>query len=178
MVALKLVRLIERHSEELVQGLAEQIRTSERMCSFRNIPPADLELAAAEVYRNLGEWLLQKTEEDIERRFGAIAARRAAEQISLHQFVWALIVSRDHLWRFLQREAFACNVVELYGELELHQMLTQFFDRAVYYGILAYGMAEREDRGKSILSSAATSRQARLDGTRPFLQSVQGKVDE
>jgi len=119
MVALKLVRLIERHSEELVQGLAEQIRTSERMCSFRNIPPADLELAAAEVYRNLGEWLLQKTEEDIERRFGAIAARRAAEQISLHQFVWALIVSRDHLWRFLQREAFACNVVELYGELRV-----------------------------------------------------------
>jgi hypothetical protein len=126
MVALKLVRLIEKHSEELVQGLAEQIHTSERMCDFQNIPPADLELAAAEVYRNLGEWLLQKTEEDIERRFGAIAARRAAEQISLHQFVWALIVSRDHLWRFLQREAFACNVVELYGELELHQMLTQF----------------------------------------------------
>jgi len=45
MVAPKLVRLIERHSEELVQGLAEQIRTSERMCSFRNIPPADLVLS-------------------------------------------------------------------------------------------------------------------------------------
>jgi hypothetical protein len=177
MVALKLVRLIEKHSEELVQGLAEQIHTSERMCDFQNIPPADLELAAAEVYRNLGEWLLQKTEEDIERRFGAIAARRAAEQISLHQFVWALIVSRDHLWRFLQREAFACNVVELYGELELHQMLTQFVDRAVYYGILAYGKAEREHRGTSIVSSVATSRQARLVRT-PLLQRIQGKVDE
>ena len=31
MVALKLVRLIERHSEQLVQGLAEEIRTSERV---------------------------------------------------------------------------------------------------------------------------------------------------
>ena len=167
MVALKLVRLIEKHSESLVQGLVEQIRTSERMCDFRSIPPADLELAAAEVYRNLGEWLLQKTEKDIERRFGAIAARRAAEQISLHQFVWALIVSRDYLWRFLQREAFACNVVELYGELELHQMLTQFFDRAVYYGILAYGKAERENSEKTLLSSVAIAREARLDRTRP-----------
>ena len=168
MVALRLVRLIEKHSEELVQELVEQINTSERMCDFRTIPPADLELAAAEVYRNLGEWLLQKTEEDIERRFGAIAARRAAEQISLHQFVWALIVSRDHLWRFLQREAFACNVVELYGELELHQMLTQFFDRAVYYGTLAYSKAERQESGKTFLSSVPPSRQqARSDRTCP-----------
>ena len=167
MVALKLVRLIERHSEELVQGLAEQIRTSARMCDFRKIPPAELELAAAEVYRNLGEWLLQKTEDDIERRFGAIAARRAAEGVGLHQFVWALIISRDHLWRFLQREAFACNVVELYGELELHQMLTQFFDRAVYYGILAYDKAERQDCARSGLSGVAPSKQTRLVGTRP-----------
>jgi len=170
MVALKLVRLIEKHSEELVQGLAEQIQASERMCDFRKIPPADLQLAAAEVYRNLGEWLLQKTEEDIERRFAAIAARRAAERISLHQFVWALIVSRDHLWRFLQREAFACNVVELYGEIELHQMLTQFFDRAVYYGVLAYDKAERQGRGKTILSSEA--RPPMLVGTRSSAEDL------
>ena len=82
-MALKLVRLIEKHSEELVQGLAEQIRASERTCDFRRIPPAELELAAAEVYRNLGEWLLQKTEDDIQSRFGAIAACRAAEGVRL-----------------------------------------------------------------------------------------------
>jgi hypothetical protein len=169
MVALKLVRLIEKHSEELVQGLVEQIHTSQRMCDFRTIPPADLELAAAEVYRNLGEWSLQKTEEDIEKRFGAITARRAAGQISLHQFVWALIVSRDHLWRFLQREAFACNVVELYGELELHQMLTQFFDRAVYYAIKAYGKAEGQ--GKGLMSTVDPSKRARLVGTHPAERS-------
>jgi hypothetical protein len=166
MVALKLVRLIEKHSEELVRGLAEHIRTSERMSDFRNIPPADLELAAVEVYCHLGEWLLQKTDEDIERRFGAIAARRVAEQISLHQFVWALIVSRDYLWRFLQREACACNVVDLYGELELHQMLTQFFDRAVYYGILAYDKAEQQGGGRNILSGNPPLRQARRDRAR------------
>jgi hypothetical protein len=165
MVALKLVRLIEKHSEELVRGLTEQIHTSERMSDFRNIPPADLELAAAEVYRNLGEWLLQKTEEDIEKRFGTIAVRRAAEQISLHQFVWALIVSRDHLWRFLQQEAFTCNVVELYGELELHQMLTQFFDRAVYYAIKAYGKAE--GRNKGLASTPEPSKRAGLMATHP-----------
>jgi hypothetical protein len=149
MLTLKLVRLIEKHSEELVGGLTEQIQLSERTSDFRKIPAAELELAAVEIYRNLGEWLLQKTDEDIENRFRAIGARRAAESVGLHQFVWALITSRDHLWHFLQREAFACNVVELYGELELHQMLTQFFDRAVYFGIQGYGTSDLHNNASS-----------------------------
>ena len=63
MLTLKLVRLIEKHSEELVGGLTEQIHLSERTSDFRKIAAAELELAAAEeVYRNLGEWLLQKTD--------------------------------------------------------------------------------------------------------------------
>ena len=155
MLTLKLVRLIEKHSEELVGGLTEQIQLSDRTSDFRKIPAAELGLAAVEVYRNLGDWLRQKTDEDIESRFRAIGARRAAEGVGLHQFVWALITSRDHLWHFLQREAFACNVVELYGELELHQMLTQFFDRAVYYGIQEYGTSELHNHASSGRSRAS-----------------------
>lgn len=33
-------------------------------------------------------------------------------------------------------------MVELHGEQELRRMLNQFFDRAVYYGIVGYGEAE------------------------------------
>jgi transcriptional regulator with XRE-family HTH domain len=141
MLGLKLLHLIENQSEELAQGLAQKIRTSERTSDFRKIPAEKLQLAAADVYRNLGEWLLHKTENDIEQRFKAIAARRAAEGIALHQFAWALMISRDYLWHFLQGEAFADNIVELFGKLELQQMLNQFFDRAVYYGILGYDEA-------------------------------------
>jgi hypothetical protein len=138
MLGLRLVRLIERHSAALSRGLTEQILNSERTSDFRKVPAKDLQLAATEVYRDLGEWLLQKTERDIATRFRAIAARRASEGIGLHQLVWALMLTRDHLWQFLQREAFADNVVELHGELELHQQLNQFFDRAIYYAILGY----------------------------------------
>jgi len=152
MVGLKLVSLIERHSERLARGLTEQIRSSERTSDFRKIPPKDLQLAAAEVYRNLGEWVLQKTEHDIENRFRAIGKRRATEGVSLHQFVWALMLARDHLWRFLEQEAFADNIVQLHAELELQQMLNQFFDRAVYHGILGYHEAKQQDSPKESLS--------------------------
>ena len=135
---MRLVRLIEAQSNELSRALTEKIRTSERTSDFRNIQPEDLRLAAAEVYRNLGEWLLQKPESDIEARFRAAGARRAADGVRLHQMVWALQLSREHLWQFLRHQSLADNIVALYGELELQRLLNQFFDRAIYYAVLGY----------------------------------------
>ncbi len=138
MLGIRLVRLIEGHSAELSRGLCEQIRTSERTSDYREVPAEELRLAAAEVYRNLGEWLLQKTERDIEARFREVAACRLSEGVRLHQFVWALTLSRDHLWQFLRQQSFADNIVALYGEMELQRLLNQFFDRAIYYAVLGY----------------------------------------
>ena len=158
MLGLRLMRLIERHSEELALGLAEKLQIAERTRDFRKIPSAELKIAAAEIYGNLGEWLLQKTEDDIEGRFRAIAARRAKEGVGLDQFVWALVISRNHLWQFLRERAYADNIVALYGELELQQMLNQFFDRAVYYAVLEYveGDEERRQKISSRIPQAAT----------------------
>jgi hypothetical protein len=151
MLALKLVRLIEGHSEELAMGLTDKLRQSEQTQDFCKVSPEGLCLAAADIYHNLGEWLLQKTETDIAERFIRLGERRAAEGVGLHQFVWALFISRNHLWQFLQREAFADNVVQLSGKLELQQMLNQFYDRAVYYGILGYKEAkDQEEDAKGI----------------------------
>lgn len=154
MMGTRLVRLIEKHSDSLSRGLAEQIRRSDRTSDFRKIPAEALCLAATEVYRNLEEWLLQKTDHDIAARLRIIAARRASEGIRLHQFVWALMLTRDHVWHFLREEAFADNVVELHAELELHQLLSQFFDRAVYYAILGYEEAAEHTGPKSDLARA------------------------
>jgi len=152
MVGLRLVRLIESHSEALSRGLTEQIHKSERTSDFRGIRAADLRQGTTEVYRNLGEWLLQKTESDIEDRFRRIGSRRSAEGVRLPQFVWALMLTRDYLWRFLEQEGFADNIVKLHAEHELYQLLNQFFDRAMYYGILGYGDARQQNKPKSDLA--------------------------
>jgi len=151
MLGMKLVRLIERHSETLARELVDEIQNSERTSDFRNLPPEDLRRAAAELYHNLGEWLLQKTERDIASRFKASAAHRAAEGIRLHQFLWALMLTRDHLRYFLRREAFADTIVQLHGELELNELLNQFFDRALYYSVLGYEQASQATTPKGEL---------------------------
>ncbi len=143
MLGMRLVKLIEAHSTDLCRDLTEQIRRSQRTSDFHKIPAEDLRLAAGEVFRNLGEWLLQKTDSDIEQRFRAAGARRMIEGIRLHQFVWALLLSRDQLWQFLRYQSFGDNIVALFGELELQGLLNQFFDRAIYYAVQGYEDASR-----------------------------------
>ncbi len=139
MLGSRLVRLIESHSDALAEGLVRKLCNSGRTADFRNIPQEELIRGAHEIYSNLSDWLLTKTESDIELRYTAIGARRAAQGIALQELVWAMLVSKEHLWAFLQREGLVTGPVELFGELELMQLLDQFFDRALYYVVVGYG---------------------------------------
>lgn len=139
MLGSRLVGLIERSSDGLSEGLVDKLCNSSRTVDFRKIPPEELAKGAHEIYSNLSDWLLTKTESDIELRYTEIGARRARQGIGLAQLVWAILMSKEHLWAFLQREGFVTGPVELFGELELLQLLDQFFDRAMYYAVVGYG---------------------------------------
>jgi hypothetical protein len=154
------VHLIERHADELATGLTAKLRQSELTSDFRKIPPEELQKTTAELYRNLGEWLLKKTDKDIEQHFVSIAQHRAAEGIRLPQFVWAVVLSRNHLHQFLLGHAFADSIFELYSELELQQLLTQFFEHAVYYAVVGYEEARASARAKASAASARHIRHA------------------
>ncbi len=171
MLGMKLVRLIERHAEALAEDVTEEIRNSERTSDFRKIQPQEVQAAALEVYRNLGEWLLQKTEKEIERRFRAVAGRRAVEGIGMHQVVWALTLSRDHLLHFLRLEAFADSIVQLHGELEVRQLLNQFFDRAIYYAILGYDEARQQTAKNELARARELAISIGLMSARPATES-------
>ncbi len=138
MLSLNLVRLIEQHSIQLARGLCEKLRLSEKTADFLRVPDEELEAAAFQIYRHLGEWLLTKTETDIEIRFKEIGARRALQGVSVSDWIWGIVITKEHLWGFLQRESLVDRPFELYGELELLRLLDQFFDRAIYYGVLGY----------------------------------------
>ena len=160
MIGTRLVHLIERHADELAIGLTAKLRQSELTSDFRKIPPEELQKTTAELYRNLGEWLLKKTEKDIEQHFVSIAQYRAAEGIRLPQFVWAVVVSRNHLHQSLLGQAFADSIFELYSEFELQQLLSQFFERAIYYAVVGYEDARQSPGAKASDGSARHMRHA------------------
>lgn len=144
MIALKLVRLIERHSEELAQSLIHKIETSQKCSELRKIPRNEIESRAFEIYLHLSEWLMNKTEHDIERGYVELGKHRCHQGIAFNNVFWGIILTKENLWDFLQRELVEDSPLELRGEFELLRMLDQFFDRALYYLSVGYWQAHQE----------------------------------
>jgi len=138
MVALRIVRLIESHSEELADGLVKKLHSSDRTSAYRKIPAHELRHAVLQVYQNLGEWLLSKTESDVEVRYRELGQKRAAEGVPLPQFVSSMLMTKDHLWSYMRRESVSDGALELYGELEFLHSLTKFYDNAIYFASMGY----------------------------------------
>lgn len=141
MIAGRLVRLIEKNSEQLSRELSEKVWNSPRCSDLHKIPPDELKARTHEIYQNLNNWLLDMTEAEIERRYTELGARRAAQGVAYSHFLWAITATREHMVEFVQREGFSDTAVDLHGELELIRLLGQFFDRALYYTAVGY---ERE----------------------------------
>ncbi len=144
MLASRLVHLIEQHAEELADGLIDRVRHSSRTVDYFKIPVEELHRDAGAIYRQLDDWLLNKTETDIEYHYTQLGMRRAEQGVAISDFVWALIITKENLWRFLQSHTIVDRLLDLYGELELVQLVDQFFDRALYYATVGYQRYQRE----------------------------------
>ena len=107
-------------------------------------PTGDVTDKVYDVYRHLGEWLLGKTEADIEKRYLEIGAQRAAQGVPVSQVVWMICLVRENLWDYMQKHAELERPAEIFGELELLEMLDQFFHLAIYYAAL--GTRARDGR--------------------------------
>lgn len=141
MLAYRLVKLIEVHSEGLATALRKRMELCDRCSAYKNVPPEELTHVVYEMYRNLGEWLLGKTEADIEHRYTAIGAKRAQQDVPLSQVIWVIALVKENLWEYLKQENVMERPAEVFGELEMLQLLEQFFDRAMYYAALGYERA-------------------------------------
>jgi hypothetical protein len=148
MLAMRLVRLIESHSEQLARDLSEKVWNSPRCSDLRKVPAIELEARTREIYRNLSDWLMGKTEADVERRYIELGATRAQQGVAYSHFVWAITATREHMRDFVQREGLSDSAMELHGELELMHLLGQFFDRALYYAAMGYERERNSIGGK------------------------------
>jgi len=137
LLAYRLVRLIETHSAELAHGLLTKVQTSDKLPGYSQVPAEELEERVYEIYRHLGDWLLGKSEGDIEQRYEEIGTRRKAQGVPFSQVAYVLELTKENLWEFLKMRQMD-TPVEAFGELEMLQLLDQFFDRATYYSALGY----------------------------------------
>jgi hypothetical protein len=138
MLTHRLVRLIEAHSEALASEILEKLQESEYTRSFSRVPDAEIRGRVCEIYQHLGEWLLARTDTDLERRYREIGARRFRQHVPLAELIWAITLAKQTLWEFLSWESVPDRLAEVFGELELLKLLGCFFDRAIHWAALGY----------------------------------------
>jgi hypothetical protein len=142
MMLYRLVRMIETHSQALAACLLDRVQNSELTHSYQqNVPGEELKERVYEIYRHLGEWLIGKNESHLEQRYLEIGARRASQRVPLSELIWVIILTKENLWDFIKKEAVLERPVEVFGELEMLQLLEQFFDRAIYFASIGYELA-------------------------------------
>lgn len=138
MIALKLVRLIEAHSEELASGLVEKFQRIDKCRELCKVPRHELQARSREIYRNLTDWLISKTELDIQATYSLIGRRRAEQGVPPTALMWGFVVTKEHLWDFLNEQGLTDTSFEMRAALDLIRLTEQFFERAAYYALHEY----------------------------------------
>ena len=138
MLALRLVRLIESHADRLSKDLIHRLENDPRCVELRKVPEEELIRRSYDIYRHLSEWMLHKSEHELEHTYRELGVRRAAQEVALSQVLYAVLATKEQLWKFLQDEGAVTSPVELYGEMELFHLVDQFFDKAVCYMAAGY----------------------------------------
>jgi hypothetical protein len=144
MIALRLVRLIEKHSDDLARGLMTKLATRAELAEMGKVPPEEVRQRVHEIYRHLGDWLLDRTESEVARRYEEIGRRRARQGVPVSTLVAAIAAVKGQLWEFLRSEAAADTPVEIFGELELLERIDRFFDQATIHAVHGYERAAAE----------------------------------
>jgi hypothetical protein len=140
-LAYRLLRLVETHSDALAASLLEKTRTSPMLPSYSNVPPEELRDRVHGIYRHLAEWLLAKGDLDVEKRYLEIGAQRAHQGVPLSQLLWVIVLTKRNLWEFMKQASVLDRPTEVASELEVSELLDQFFDRAIYYAAVGYEQA-------------------------------------
>ena len=154
LLAYRLVKLIETHSDGLARSLHDRYRSDKKCSAYANVSQDELAGKVYEVYHHLGEWLMGKTEADVEHRYLEIGAKRFEQGVPASQVVWMICLVRENLWDYLEKYAELEKPAEIFGEVELLEMLDQFFNRAIYYATLGH---ERAQNGDEVFSEPVTA---------------------
>lgn len=141
MLTYKLVHLIEYHSDTLAASLVHKVQKSDRAESYANVPVEELKGLVGEIYHNLGTWLLEKSESDIEQRYTAIGTRRAQQGVPLSELLWVIVQTKHNLAEYINDVSFSGRTAELSEKQELQQLIDQFFDFAICAAAVGYEWA-------------------------------------
>ncbi|HZO31049.1 MAG TPA: hypothetical protein VFH48_34205 [Chloroflexota bacterium] len=141
MISVRLVAMIEDHADQLTAGLVNDLRQHPRVQGYHRLALQELHTRAYDVYHNLGKWVARGSESEVELTYTDLGRRRYREGIPLSEVIFALLLTKSHLLEYVKTSGLSDTALDLYQELELIQMVSQFFDKAIYHAARGFEMA-------------------------------------
>lgn len=133
----ELVRLIESRADDLTESMVRKVRESPRMAAYHRFGDDELGDRARLVYANLGKWLEEGSEGQVEEEYARLGQVRCQERIPLSQVIWGLLLTRRNLWEFVESQGWKTKS-DLQRSLDLELLVVRFFDRAILHTTNGY----------------------------------------
>ena len=151
MRALKLVQHMKANADRMSEGLVQKIRSADRCAELLSrVPIADHKQRALEIYRDLTDWLGGETNAVFEFRYSDLGIEVANQGVPFSNVFWAVCIAREYLWEYMQQECLLEEPVEFWGGVMLLHSLNRFFDRILYFTLVGYQKAGRNELSASI----------------------------
>jgi len=151
MFALRMIHLIDAHAGKISDELMHRLENSDNCRELlARVPPHELETRTHEIYQHLTDWLLAKTQTEIEERYVGIGMRRAEQGVPFSQLLLAFSATKDCLWDHLEQDGLFEDPVELIGDLNLLRSIGRFFDRVAHAAAVGYERAHRREAHASV----------------------------
>ena len=146
MRAPKLIEHMKRNADNLSTAVFQKIRKSERCRELcMRVRDQEQKRSTTEIYLDLTDWLAADAAPGMEQRYIAFGSRRAEQGVPFTELFWAVCIAHEHLWEYMQQECLLEEPVEFWGGVTLLRSLTQFFDRALYFVLIGYQKAAKNN---------------------------------
>jgi hypothetical protein len=138
----RLVEMIERSADELARRWLEDVRKRPETPPITPSIPTSFDRVRS-VYSHLGEVDLPGDLRRGDRILLHVSGRRRREEgFALSEVMWALVMTRRHIWYKVLSDGFLDTSLELNQALELNNRVVLFFDKAAYYLCKGYEKEE------------------------------------
>jgi hypothetical protein len=152
MISAKLIELIQVHAQHLATDVVQDLSTNPRTPAFRQVPAEDLMQRAFRIYHHLGDWIGDPGSASVRTEFEEWGATRFGQGIPLSQVVYAVILLKAHLRRYVRDhglvdaafprvEAEYILPMHLHSLQELTEQVSNFFDEALIHLAQGYERA-------------------------------------
>jgi hypothetical protein len=152
MISAHVIELIETHADHLAIDVAKDLATNPRTTGLHGVRHEELVQRVFRIYHQLGQWIGEPGSPHVREEFAEWGATRFGQGIPLSQVVYAVIILKTHLRRYIHEhglvdaafprvEADYILPMHLHSLQELNGMVSAFFDEAVYYLAQGYERA-------------------------------------